>query len=101
MKKNTFYILVSMGILLFFAGLIIRSVYQFVWLIPLATALTLTGIVQFFRVTDFRTEFIFDVRDDIMTYFWNVIVLKLWSFIFIVWMLAENFSMFIQGRMPH
>jgi hypothetical protein len=98
MKKNKVYILVCGGILIFVAGLIVRYLYDFVWLIPFGTLLTFFGIFEFFRTTDFKTEFYFDERDDFLTYFWNVIALKGWTLIFSVWMLGENYSMFIAGK---
>lgn len=38
-----------------------------------------------------------DSNDDILTYFWNVIVLKRWTYIFLVWLISMNLTLILKG----
>jgi hypothetical protein len=92
--------LVGYGILVFvigfFAGQFLIGYLQ--WLIPIGTIMTFTGAFFFFKTTSLNAEFTKDKDDDILTYFWDVIVLKLWTFIFMLWMIPMNIILFTRGR---
>jgi hypothetical protein len=66
-------------------------------LIPIGSALTFTGVFYFFKDTNLAEQFRKDDNEDILTFFWNVVVLKLWTGIFIVWMIVMNMLLLFQG----
>lgn len=90
MKKQTINRLVGVGIILFLVGFFLGEYWMegFHLLIPLGTVCTLTGIFYFFKTTDWVVEFTKDPQDDLITYFWNVLALKIWTFLLTLWMLV-------------
>ena len=99
MKKNVINRLIGYGILIFLLGFIIGFfwVKYFQFLIPIGTLMTFVGVFYFFKETDLKVEFTKNKNDDILTYFWNVIVLKLWTLIFILWMTTLNLTLLLTG----
>lgn len=47
--------------------------------------------------TDLTEQFKKNSNEDVMTYFWNVLVLKLWTFIFVLWMIVMNLTLVSGG----
>ena len=92
--------LIGFGILIFLIGFILGSFWieYFQWLIPVGTIMTFLGVFYFFKRTDLVGEFTKNKHGDILTYFWNVLVLKIWTFIFIVWMIFTNLILFSHGK---
>jgi hypothetical protein len=92
--------LIGYGILVFvvgfFAGQLLTAYLQ--WLIPMGTAMTFIGVFFFFKTTNLTVEFSKKKDDDILTYFWNVIVLKIWTLVFMLWMIPMNIILLTQGR---
>jgi hypothetical protein len=101
MKKNIINRLIGYGILIFLIGFIIGFfwVKYFQLLIPIGSLMTFIGVFYFFKETDLKIEFTKNKNDDILTYFWNVIVLKLWTLIFIIWMITLNLTLLFVGLM--
>lgn len=99
MTKRIVNRLIGYGILVFvvgfFAGQLLTAYLQ--WLIPMGTAMTFIGVFFFFKTTNLTVEFSKNPGDDILTYFWNVIVLKLWVLIFILWMIPMNIILLARG----
>jgi hypothetical protein len=91
--------LIGYGILIFsigfFAGLLWLNYFQL--LIPIGSLMTFVGVFYFFRVADWNEEFRKDPKEDVLTFFWNAIVLKLWTFIFVVWMIMMDLALIIKG----
>lgn len=100
MTRKTITKLTGYGILIFvvgfFAGLFWINYIQ--WLIPVGTIMTFTGVFFFFRTTNLSDEFAWDKEEDLLTYFWNVVVLKFWTFIFILWMIPMNVLLLTRGK---
>lgn len=84
--------LTGYGILLFLLGFLIGSnwIKYLQLLMPIGSLLTFLGIFLFFKKTNLREQFKREPKEDILTYFWNVIALKLWTFIFALWMILMN-----------
>jgi hypothetical protein len=91
--------LIGFGILIFLIGFILGSFWieYFQWLIPVGTIMTFLGLFYFIKITDLVAEFTKDKHEDILTYFWNVLVLKIWTFIFILWMIITNLILLTKG----
>jgi len=84
--------LIGYGILVFVGGFVLGLAVNkyFQLLIPIGTISTYLGIIIFFRTTNLKAEFEFSKDEDFLTYFWNKIVLKFWTFVFSIWMLILN-----------
>jgi hypothetical protein len=99
MEKRTINKLIGFGILIFslgfFLGLHWIKLLQL--LMPFGSVLTFTGVFYFFKETNLAVEFTKDPKDDVLTFFWNVVVLKFWTFVFVVWMIFMNISLMING----
>jgi mannose/fructose/N-acetylgalactosamine-specific phosphotransferase system component IIC len=99
MTKRKINRLIGYGILVFifgfFAGQFLFTYLQF--LIPIGTLVTFTGVFFYFKTTNLINEFTKYRNEDILTYFWNVIVLKLWTFIFVLWMITVNIILLSQS----
>jgi hypothetical protein len=98
-EAKTINALVGYGILVFVLGFFI-GVYWFTWaqlLMPAGTLLTFTGVFLFFKHTNLATEFAITGSVDLLTYFWNVIALKWWTLVFVVWMMIMNFKLITTG----
>ena len=100
MTKRIINKMIGYGILVFvvgfFAGQFLTTYLQ--WLIPIGTLMTFTGVFFYFKTTSLTEEFTKNRNDDVLTYFWNVIVLKLWTFIFMLWMIPMNIVLLTRGR---
>jgi hypothetical protein len=66
-------------------------------LMPLGSISTFVGVFYYLRNTNMRTAFDKDPKDDILTYFWNVIVLKFWTFTFVIWMIIMDVNFIARG----
>jgi hypothetical protein len=99
MTKRIINRLIGYGILVFVVGFFAGQFWTFYlqWLIPIGTIMTFTGVFFFFKTTNLTEEFTKDKNEDVLTYFWNVIVLKLWTFIFMLWMIPMNIALLTQG----
>lgn len=99
MKKQTVNKLIGYGILIFSLGFFLGLHWiKFLQLLmPLGSLMTFVGVFFFFKETNLNIEFTKHPKDDILTYFWNVIVLKFWTFVFIVWMISMNLILLTRG----
>lgn len=99
LKQGTVNRLIGYGILIFLIGFFVgvNWVKYGQLLIPLGSLMTFVGVFFFLRQTDMREEFRMDRRDDVLTYFWNVLVLKLWTLMFLIWMMVVNWALIIGG----
>lgn len=100
MNKKNITKLIGFGILIFLTGFVLSSfgVIAFQWLIPLGAIMNFLGIYFFFKSIDLGKEFEFKTGDDFLTYFWNVLVLKIWTFIFSVWMVIMIIELINHGH---
>ena len=91
--------LIGYGILIFVIGYIVGYAWvkPLQYLILLGTMMTYTGTIFFFKETDLKQEFKVEKGEDAMTYFWNKIVLKFWTFIFLVWMFCASMILLFVG----
>lgn len=90
--------LIGYGILVFLIGFFlgvnwIKSVQL---LIPIGSLMTFFGAFYFLKQTNLQEEFRMNPKDDVLTYFWDVLVLKLWTCMFLIWMIVMNL-MLIKG----
>ncbi|UII27511.1 hypothetical protein LVD15_03505 [Fulvivirga maritima] len=99
MERKTINRLIGYGILIFTVGYILGlTVSKYLQLLVVVGSLsTFVGIFYFFKPVKLRDEFRKDPNDDILTYFWNAIVLKFWTFIFFVWMIIMDIVLFTIG----
>jgi hypothetical protein len=79
----------------FFLGIHWIKYLQF--LMPLGSLMTFFGVFFFFKVTNLEDQFKKHPGQDMLTYFWNVIVLKLWTFIFVLWMITMDLTLISRG----
>lgn len=91
--------LIGYGILLFTIGFFLglHWIKYFQLLMPVGSLMTFTGIFFFFKDINLTDQFKKDANEDVLTYFWNVIVLKLWTLIFALWMIAMNIILVLKG----
>ncbi|MBL0745961.1 hypothetical protein [Chryseolinea lacunae] len=91
--------LIGYGILLFligfFTGMFWIKYLQL--LVPIGTLMTFTGIFFYFKEGHFATGFARGPKEDGLTYFWNTIVLKFWTFCFVIWMISANVTLIVRG----
>jgi len=73
-------------------------VQYFQWFIPLGTFIVFLGIYYFFKTVDLAKEFEFKDDDDFLAYFWNVLVLKIWTFIIFIWMILGSLKLIRNGE---
>ena len=99
MQIKTINSLIGYGILVFligfFLGLILIKYLQL--LMPVGSLMTFTGVFYFFKTTNLNDQFRKTDDEDLLTYFWNVIVLKLWTFIFLLWMISMDLTLVFTG----
>ena len=91
--------LIGYGILLFLIGFFlgvnwIKSVQL---LIPIGSLMTFFGVFYFLKQTNLQEEFRMNPKDDVLTYFWDVLVLKLWTCMFLIWMVVMNWMLISRG----
>ncbi len=78
MTRPTINRLIGYGILVYIAGsagFIWSRLFD--WLALIGIVMTFTGIIFYFKTTK-REEMFPPAKEGVLTYFWNVIVLKLW-----------------------
>lgn len=99
MKRVNINRLIGYGVLTFAVGYIVGYAWvkPLQYLILVGTLMTYSGIISFFKETDLNQEFKAEKGEDAMTYFWNRIVLKVWTFIFMVWMLFASTILLFAG----
>jgi hypothetical protein len=99
MTKKQINWLIGIGIFLFLIGFLIG----FHWfrylqlLIPIGSFMTFAGVIIFFIMTDLDKEFSKKPTDDYLTFFWNVLALKVWTFILMTWMIVMNIMLITEG----
>lgn len=91
--------LIGYGILIFLIGFLVgvNLIKHVQLLIPFGSLMTFFGVFYFLRQTNLQEEFRMDPKDDALTYFWNVIVLKLWTCMFLIWMIVMNLMLITSG----
>jgi len=90
--------LIGYGILVFLVGFLGLHLIEYVQLLmPVGSLLTFIGVFFFFKDTKLSDQFRKEPGEDALTYFWNVIVLKLWTFIIVVWMISMNLTLIFGG----
>jgi hypothetical protein len=99
MRIQTINSFIGYGILIFVTGFVTGMLWlrYLQLLMPLGSVITFTGVFLFFTKTNLTEQFRKDPRDHVLTYFWNVLVLKLWTFNFVVWMIAMNLLLLFRG----
>jgi hypothetical protein len=99
MKISIINRLIGYGILVFSVGFFIglHWIRYFQLLMPMGFLMTFIGVFYFFRSVNLTKQFEKDEREDVLTYFWNVIVLKLWTFIFLIWMVIMDMTLISKG----
>jgi len=102
MPRSRINYLIGYGILIFLIGFFagVHWLKYFQWLIFPGAIMTFFGIYFFFKYTDLAEKFApgkIDDLDDALTYFWNVVVLKLWTFIIAVWMIVMVIHLLTAG----
>lgn len=99
MEIKTINRLIGYGILVFvtgfFFGLFWIKYLQL--LMPVGSLMTFIGVFFFFKDTKLSDQFTKNPKDDVLTYFWDVIVLKFWTFIFVLWMISMDLVMMFRG----
>lgn len=103
MTRKTINRLIGYGILVFTIGFFtgqFLTIYL-LWLIPIGTLMTFSGVFFFFKTTNLKNEFSKNKNDDFLTYFWNVLALKIWTLIFMLWMVPMNITLLTQVKIWH
>ena len=84
----TFRRYIGFGILIFFLGGFGAYWLNSLVVLKLLGFLSTTyGIIKWFKATTLSEEFQKEEGEDLLTYFWNKILLQLWTFILYSWML--------------
>ncbi len=91
--------MIGFGILIFLIGFAVGLswISYLQWLMPAGSIMTFTGVFFFFKTTNLQEEFARGRNEDFLTYFWNVLVLKIWTFIFMLWMISMNLMLLTRG----
>ncbi len=99
MKIRTINRLIGYGILVFLVGFFfgLHWLRYLQLLMPIGSLMTFIGVFFFLKDTNWTDQFKKDPREDVLTYFWNVIVLKLWTFIFVLWMISMDLLLIFNG----
>lgn len=99
MQINTINRLIGYGILVFSIGFFLglNWIKYLQLLMPIGSLMTFTGVFYFLKTTNLNDQFRKTDNEDVLTYFWDVIVLKLWTFIFVVWMISMNLTLISTG----
>src|SRR5690606_7540630 len=73
--------LIGYGILVFLIGFVagVNWIKYLQLLIPVGSLMTFFGVFYFLKQTNLQEEFRMNPKDDVLTYFWDVLVLKLWT----------------------
>jgi len=99
MTPQTTNRLIGYGILVFSIGFFVGVLWiRYVQLLMLFGSIsTFLGVFYYLKNTNLAAEFAMNPKDDILTYFWNVIVLKLWTLTFVIWMLVMDLTLISRG----
>ena len=91
--------LIGYGILVFLIGLFlgVNWIKCVQLLIPIRSLMTFFGVFYFLKQTNIQEEFRMNPKDDVLTYFWDVLVLKLWTCMFLIWMIVMNWMPISMG----
>ena len=91
--------LIGYGILVFLIGFFlgVNWIKSLQLLIPIGSLMTVFGVFYFLKQTNLQGEFREDPKDDVLTYFWDVLVLKLWTCMFLIWMIVMNWMLITRG----
>jgi len=91
--------LIGFGIVVFLMGVFLgfNWIKHLQLLIPVGSLMTFCGVFFFFKYTNLTEQFHKDPDEDALTYFWDVVILKLWTFGFILWMIVMNVSLLSDG----
>ena len=103
MKVKTINRFIGYGILIFLIGFFL-GLYWIKYLqiaILIGSGLTFVGIFFFFNSLKLTDQFRKDPSDDFLTYFWNVIVLRFWTFIIAIWMILMSVILITHGFLGH
>lgn len=100
MEKRSSNRLIGYGILVFLSGFFAGTYWikHFQWLILVGACMTFVGIYLFLKKTNLWAEFAFNDDDGFLTYFWNVLALKAWTAIFVLWMMVMVFQLLTNGH---
>jgi hypothetical protein len=87
--------IIGYGILTFSIGFFLGSLWieYLRFLIPVGSLTTFLGVFYFFKYADLDEQFRKDPNDDVLTYFWDTIALKVWTLIFVLWMIVMNVTL--------
>jgi len=99
MQIKTINKLIGYGILVFTIGFFFGLLWfqHLQLLMPIGSLSTFVGIVYFFKDTNLHEQFRRPHNEDVLTYFWNVIVLKFWTLVFVLWMISMDLTLMFQG----
>jgi hypothetical protein len=99
MQIKTINRFIGYGILVFSIGFILglNWLKYLQLLMPIASLVTFIGVFYFFKDTNLNEQFRKPDNEDVLTYFWNVIVLKFWTVIFVLWMISMDLTMIFTG----
>jgi hypothetical protein len=91
--------LIGFGVLVFAMGYIAGIAWNryFQLLIPVGFLMTQSGTILYLKYTNLKEEFKINPKESPLTYFWNVIVLKMWTIILLLMMAMVNLSLLING----
>ena len=91
--------LIGYGILIFVLGFILGLLVHpaFQLLLPLGSVATYTGVFLYFRQKNVFIALRREQSEDVIFYFFNKIILKLWVLVFMAGMLAMNLMLIDQG----
>lgn len=86
------------GVVVFFMGytLMFISYGLFQFLEPIGTLISSIAIIKWLRKPGLREKFQRDEGEDGLTYFWNKLAIKLWSFILFLYMFFNSLFYFLQ-----
>jgi hypothetical protein len=87
--------LIGYGILVYIVG-VFGFIWSrlFDWLALTGIIMTFTGIIFYFKTTK-KEEMFPSAKEDALTYFWNVIVLKLWVGMIAMFMIFGTLMRFV------
>jgi hypothetical protein len=99
LEARTINRMIGYGVLVFLIGFFIgvHWIKYVQLLIPIGSLMAFCGVFFFFKETNLEEEFAMDPKDDVLTYFGDVILLKFWTFIILIWMIVMNLVLVTKG----
>jgi hypothetical protein len=99
MQIKTINKVIGYGILVFSIGFFsgLNWIKYLQLLMPIGSLMTFVGVFYFFKDTNLNDQFRKADNEDVLTYFWNVIVLKFWTFVFVLWMISMDLILIFNG----